>query len=209
MPPADAAPNEETLLQRVGAGDAAALDELLALHRPFMCRVVEVRMDPALRGRIDPSDVVQEAQLEVARRIGDYLGRRPMPFTLWLRQTTYEHLVRLHRHHLSAECRSVTREMPLPEGSSAQLARLALAQDPAALKNLLDRELAQRVNEALTRLAEPDREVLLLRCYEGLDNQETAQALAVEPGTASRRFGRALLKLRRLLKEDLTGESHG
>jgi RNA polymerase sigma-70 factor (ECF subfamily) len=209
MPPADAAPSEDTLLQRAGAGDAAALDQLLAMHRPFMCRVVEVRMDAALRGRIDPSDVVQEAQLEVARRIGDYLERRPMPFTLWLRQTTYEHLLRLQRHHLSAECRSVSREMPLPEGSSAQLARLALAQDPAALKNLIDRELAQRVNEVLMRLTEPDREVLLLRCYEGLDNQETAQVLGVEPGTASRRFGRALLRLRRLLKEDLTGESHG
>src|SRR5262245_59760633 len=113
-PPPDPAAHEENLLVRAGAGDAAALDELLAVHRPLMRRVVEVRMDAALRGRIDPSDVVQEAQLEVARRIRDFLNLRQMPFAAWVRQTTFENLLRMRRQHVDAECRTVVRERPLP-----------------------------------------------------------------------------------------------
>jgi RNA polymerase sigma-70 factor, ECF subfamily len=208
MPPPNAASHEEGLLRRVGAGDTAALEELLALHRPLMHRVVEVRMEPALRGRIDPSDVVQEAQLEVARRIDDYLERRPMPFAAWVRQTTCENLLRLRRHHLSAECRSVAREIPLSEGSSVFLARLALAGDTATLQKLVDSELAERVSAALGRLPEADREILLLRCYEELTNQEAAAVLGVDPNTCSQRFGRAIVRLRRLLVSDLAGDSH-
>lgn len=208
MPPPDPA-HEEGLLARVGAGDRAALEQLLELHRPFMRRIVEVRMDAALRGRIDPSDVVQEAQLEVARRMDDYLERRPMPFVVWLRQTTLENLLRLRRKHLTAERRSVAREMPLPEGSSVFLARLALADDPAALQGLLNRELAERVNAAVAELPDADREVLLLRCYEELTNQESAAVLGIDPNTCSQRFGRAIIRLRRLLVRDQSGTSNG
>jgi RNA polymerase sigma-70 factor, ECF subfamily len=208
MPPPDPA-HEERLLDQVGAGDHAALDELLALHRPFMRRIVEVRLDPALRGRIDASDVVQEAQLEVARRMDDFLDRRPMPFVLWLRQTTLENLLRLRRKHLGAECRSVAREMPLPEGSSVFLARLALGDDPAALQQLVDRELADRVSAGVAALPDADREVLLLRCYEELTNQEAAAVLGIDPNTASQRFGRAIIRLRRLLVSDASGAGHG
>jgi RNA polymerase sigma-70 factor (ECF subfamily) len=208
MPPPDPG-HEEGLLARVGAGDHAALDELLALHRPLMRRIVEARLDAALRGRIDASDVVQEAQLEVARRMDDYLDRRPMPFVLWLRQTTLENLLRLRRRHLGAECRSVAREMPLPEGSSVFLARLALGDDPAALQQLVDRELAERVTAGVAALPEADREVLLLRCYEGLTNQEAAVVLGIDANTLSQRFGRAIIRLRRLLVTDLSGAGDG
>jgi RNA polymerase sigma-70 factor (ECF subfamily) len=208
IPPPDPA-NEESLLARVGAGDRAALEELLALHRPLMRRVAEVRMDAALRGRLDPSDVVQEAQLEVARRMDDFLERRPMPFVLWLRQTTLENLLRLRRRHLSAECRSVARELPLPEGSSVFLAKLALAEDPAALQSLVARELAERVSAAVAELPDADREVLLLRCYEELTNQESAAVLGIDPNTCSQRFGRSIIRLRRLLVRDQSGTSHG
>jgi len=204
MPPPDPG-HEEGLLARVGAGDPTALDELLALHRPLMRRIVEVRLDAALRGRIDASDVVQEAQLEVARRMDDYLDRRPMPFVLWLRQTTLENLLRLRRRHLGAECRSVAREMPLPEGSSVFLARLVLGDDPAALQQLVARELAERVNVAVAALPDSDREVLILRCYEELTNQEAAAVLGIDPNTCSQRFGRAIIRLRRLLVTDHSG----
>jgi RNA polymerase sigma-70 factor (ECF subfamily) len=200
--------DEDGLLARAGAGDRAALDELLARHRPLMRRVAEVRMDPALRGRLDPSDVVQEAQLEVAQRMNDFLKRRPMPFALWLRQTTLEHLLRLRRRHLTAERRSVARELPLPEGSSVFLARLALADDPAALARLVDRELAERVSAAVAALPDADREVLLLRCYEELPNQDAAAVLGIDPNTCSQRFGRAIIRLRRLLVFDQSGAGH-
>jgi RNA polymerase sigma-70 factor (ECF subfamily) len=204
MPPPD--PNrEDGLLGRAAHGDRSALDELLTLHRPYMRRLVEVRMEVALRGRIDASDVVQEAQLEVARRMDDYLNRRPMPFVLWLRQTTLESLLRLRRRHLGAECRSTARERPLPEGSSVFLAKLALADNPAALQQLVDRELAVRVSTAVAELPDADREVLLLRCYEELTNQQAAVVLGIDANTCSQRFGRAIIRLRRMLVRDESG----
>ena len=189
----------EELLGRFSAGDRGALDRLLVKVRPFMRRAVDVRMDPRLRSRVDPSDVVQEALAEANRRIHDYLDRRPMPFPLWVRQLAFENLYRLHRFHVGAGRRSVASELPLAEDSSAALGRQVLAREDGPLQGLLDRELAQRVREGLARLADADREVLLMRSFEGLSNQEVAEALGLEPAAASQRFGRALLRLRKLL----------
>src|SRR5262249_54570703 len=118
------------LLQRVRDGDRGALDQLLVHHRRYLLDVVELRMDQKLRARIDPSDVVQEAQLEAAQRIEEYLGREPMPFHIWLRKTAYENLLRLRRQHVEADCRSVERETRLPDQSSAMLALKILSQEP-------------------------------------------------------------------------------
>src|SRR6516225_3037578 len=89
----------ERLLTKVMAGDRQALNRLLALHRGFLRRAVELRLDSRVRARLDASDIVQEAQLEVAQRIGDYLRRQPMPFHIWLKKTAYETLLRLRRQH--------------------------------------------------------------------------------------------------------------
>src|SRR5437764_9578919 len=111
-----------SLLEQVREGDRGALDQLLARHRRYLLEVVDLRMDQKMRARIDPSDVVQEAQLEAARRIAEYLSREPMPFHIWLRKTAYENLLRLRRQHVEADCRTVDREIPLPDNSSAMLA---------------------------------------------------------------------------------------
>ena len=112
------------LLTRVRQGDERALEELLGRHRPALLRYVKLRLDGRMNPRVDPSDVVQEAQLEVARHIQDYLSREPMPFWLWLHRTTYQNLVRLRRTHLDAAKRSVVPpRLPLGHGR-AQLAPL-------------------------------------------------------------------------------------
>jgi RNA polymerase sigma-70 factor (ECF subfamily) len=186
------------LLARVRQGDAQALDELIVRHRPMLRRFVELRLDARLNPRLDPSDVVQEAQLEVARRIQEYLKREPMPFWLWLHRTTYENLIRLRRMHVEAERRSVEREVALPEASSILLARKLFAGNWPG-QQLVDEEIRRRVHDALAKLDEIDREILQLRAFEGLENEEVAQVLGLEPGTASKRFGRALLRLRQAL----------
>lgn len=188
------------LLEEVRAGDRRALDRLLTGHREYLRTAVELRMDRRLRARLDPSDVVQEAQLEAARRIDDYLRREPMPFHLWLRQTAYQNLLRLRRQHVEADCRSVTRELPLPDGSSATLARELLGAGPTPSEQVGEEELARRLREAVAELPETDREILLMRNFEGLSNQEAAQVLGLEPAAACRRYGRAILRLRNVLQ---------
>jgi RNA polymerase sigma-70 factor (ECF subfamily) len=195
------------LLQQLQAGDRGALDRLLHRHRSYLLRVVELRMDHKLRGRLDPSDVVQEAQLEAACRIQEYLQREPMPFHIWLRKMAYERLLRLRRQHVEADCRSVDNEIPLPDGSSAMLARKILSREPSPSQQAVEQELARRLRQAMAALTENDREILLLRNFEGLTNSEAAQILDLEPAAASKRYGRALLRLRQLLLESGLGDS--
>jgi RNA polymerase sigma-70 factor (ECF subfamily) len=191
----------ESLLARVRAGDRRAFDQLFALHRPYLHRVVELRMDQRLRSRVDPSDVVQEAQMEAYRRLPDYFERRPMTFRLWLRKTAHERLLMLRRFHLGAGRRAAGREVPLPEESSVQLARKLLAPGPSPSQYLQNRERARRVREAVARLPETDREVLVMRNLEALSNLEVAEVLQIDPATASRRYGKALLRLRKILMD--------
>jgi RNA polymerase sigma-70 factor (ECF subfamily) len=187
------------LLDQLRAGTPGAAGRLLERHRPYLLRLVELRMDPRLRPRVDPSDVVQEAQLEANRRLEGYLEKPPMPFRLWLRQLAYDRLLMLHRRHLRAGRRAVGRDLGLPDRSSLVLAGQLLASEPTASEKAVRRELADRVREAVARLPEAEREVLVLRNLEGLSNLEVAEVLGVDPATSSRRYGRAVLRLRELL----------
>jgi RNA polymerase sigma-70 factor (ECF subfamily) len=189
----------QRLLQQVRAGERLAFEQLFARHRSFLCRLIEVRLDPRLRARVDPSDVVQETHLEAYRRLPDYLARTPMPFRLWLRKTANERLLLLQRKHLGAARRAAGREVPLPDASSLQLARQLLAGGSTPSQRLDRQEQAATVRRALGRLSAGDRELLLLRNLEMLSNQEAAQVLGIDPGAASQRYGRALLRLRKLL----------
>jgi RNA polymerase sigma-70 factor (ECF subfamily) len=195
-PPEDA--ETVALLARLEAGDRAALDQLLARHRGLMWQLVDRRLDGRLRGRVDTSDIVQDAQVELARRIDDFLARKPMPFRVWAYRTAYEHLLRQRRMH-TADRRDAGREQVLPDHSSVQLAGLLAGGGGTASQQMMRGETAAQVQQALLELAEPDREVLLLRLFEGLSNQEVAQLLDLDPDTASKRYGRALLRLRQAL----------
>ena len=189
----------EQLLQEAQAGDGRAFEELFARHRPYLHQVVALRLDPRIRPRLDASDVVQEAQLDAFRRFRDFLERRPMPFRLWLRKTACERLLMLQRYHRLAARRSVDREVVIPDESAFLLVQKLFRGGSTPSKRLEHSETARRVREAMARLSEPDREILLMRNLEELSNQEAAEVLQIEPVAASQRYGRALLRLRKLL----------
>jgi RNA polymerase sigma-70 factor (ECF subfamily) len=189
------------LLERIERGDHQALDGLLARHRPALRNFVDVHLDPRLRTRLDPSDVVQETQLEVVRRMGDFLKRRPMPFYLWLRKQTYERLLRLRRDHVGRGRRSVKREVPWPDRSSLLVARPLLSAAPSPSAGAEARELAEQVGQAVANLSEADREILLMRHAEELPYEEIGCLLDIEPPAARKRYGRAMIRLQRLLSE--------
>lgn len=197
-----------TLLDLARAGDRQAVDQLLARHRAALKQFIELRLDSRIRGRVDPSDVVQETQLEAFRRLDDFLQRRPMPFHLWLRKTAYERLLKVRRHHRATGRRSVEREVAWPDRSSLLIARQFLGQGPAPGQRLAEEEIARRVREALARLSEADHEILLMRQVEELSYQEAACLLDIEPAAARQRYGRALLRLRQILYDDGLLESN-
>jgi RNA polymerase sigma-70 factor, ECF subfamily len=197
----------QRLLQQARAGDRQGFEQLLAMHRPYLRRLVELRLDPRVRPRVDPSDVVQEAQIEAVRRLADYLRHSPMPFRLWLRQLAHDRLLMMHRRHVQAARRDVGREVALPEHSSLLLARQLLAAGSTPSEKLDQQELARRVREAVAQLPEADREVLLMRTFEGLSFDEVGCLLGVDPDAARKRHGRALLRLHQLLSEGGLTES--
>jgi RNA polymerase sigma-70 factor, ECF subfamily len=206
-PPNPDSAHTQALLARAQAGDRQAFEELFARYRAYLRQVVELRLDAPLRARVDPSDVVQETQVEVFQRLADYLARRPMPFRLWLRKTAQERLLKVRRHHLETARRAVGREIALPDHSSLLLAQQLAAGVLSPSQQFGQAEVARRVRQAVALLAEADQEVLLMRHFEGLSNQEIGQVLDLDAGAVSKRHGRALIRLQQLLAEGGVTES--
>src|SRR5262249_24772460 len=155
--------------------------------------MVALRLDRRLQGRIDPSDVIQEAYLTASVQLADYLKNPTLPFFLWLRLITGQKLVALHRHHLGTQARDAGREVALhqgalPEASSAALAAQLLGHDTRPSEAALRAEMALRLQEALNRMDALDREVLALRHFEQLSNAEAAHVLGVRESAASKRY---------------------
>ena len=187
----------EHLLRRVEQGDRRAAEQLLAAQRDYLRRMLDARMEPALRQRVDPSDIIQETLMEANRRLDDYLQRRPTSFRLWVRRKALEQLVNARRHH-RARKRSFEREALLTAASSLAIARALVSERASAA--LERQERAAQVQAAILQLSEDDQEILVLRNVEQLSNAEVAQLLELDPKTASKRYGRAVLKLAELLQ---------
>jgi RNA polymerase sigma-70 factor (ECF subfamily) len=201
--PSDA-DSPDALLPRALAGDAAALGRLFEQHRGRLRQMVRLRLDRRLCGRLDPSDVLQEAYLDLARRLPEYAADPAVPFYLWLRSLTGQRLIDLHRRHLGAKMRDAGQEVSLyrgalPQASSASLAQQLLGRLTSPTQAALRAELQLRVQEALNSLAPMDREVLTLRHFELLTTEETAQVLGIKRSAAANRYVRALARLKDVL----------
>jgi RNA polymerase sigma-70 factor (ECF subfamily) len=197
-------PDPSGLLHRAAGGDTAALGELLEGHRKRLRRMVKLRLDPRLQGRVDASDVLQEAYLEAAQRLAEYLRDPKMPFFLWLRFLTGQKLLALRRRHLGTEARDANREVSLfagamPEASSACLAAQLMGKITAPLQAVIRAEMKLRLQNALNAMDPVDREVLALRHFEQMSNTEAAEVLGITPSGASSRYLRALKRLKEIL----------
>jgi RNA polymerase sigma-70 factor (ECF subfamily) len=194
----------DDLLRGAGAGDPNALAELFARHRDQLRRMVRLRMDRRLRGRVDPSDVLQEAQVEIIRRAASYAVDPRLPPFLWLRLITGQRLLALHRTHLGARMRSAGAEIalhhgPMPQASSVSLAEMLLGRLTSPTQSAQKAEVRLLLQEALNGMDPMDREVLTLRHFEELTNAEVAQVLGLSKTAASNRYIRALERLRAIL----------
>lgn len=170
--------------------------------------MVAFRLHPRLYGRLDPSDVVQEAYLEVQRRLDEYLAGPPLPIYLWLRRLVEQKLIDLHRYHLRAKARDARREVSMAgtrhtEASSLALACAIVAQSAPPSADVARKELEDVVRSALDEMKPIDREIIALRHFEELSNADTARELGIGPAAASKRHSAAMRRLGKALKGDL------
>lgn len=191
-------PAEEIV--RLRAGDAAAVGALLARYRERLRRAIAWRLDRRLGKRLDVSDVLQETYAVAVRRLPEYLERSEMPLDLWLLWLAREQVLTAHRRHLGAEQRTLGRELPaLPVDSSACLVQGLLAREPSPSKAVVAAEAAERLRRALGHLEDDERDLILWKHFEQMSHREMAHLLGITEAAASKRYLRALEKLRQLI----------
>lgn len=191
----------DALAERAAAGDKEALGALLHGWREDLRRLVARRLDPRLAGRVDASDVVQSACLEAVRRLPEFDGS--LPLTLWVRLIAKQEAAEAHRRHLGAAARDVRRETAPPASvTGSGLADDFVASATSPLDGAAREETRRRLAAALDRLEPHDREIVALRHFERLDNQSAARELGIEPSAASKRYLRALTRLKAALGGD-------
>jgi RNA polymerase sigma-70 factor, ECF subfamily len=195
---------DQALLRRICAGEQRALGELFGAHRERLRRMVQLRLDRRLQGRIDPSDVIQEAFLDASRRLAEFGADPRMPPFVWLRFLTAQRLVTLHRIHLGVKGRDAAREVslhsgPLPSADSRSLAAQLLGRLTSPSRAVMRAEIQIKIQDALNSMDPIDREILALRHFEELTNSETAAVLGIHKAAASNRYVRALRRLKEIL----------
>jgi RNA polymerase sigma-70 factor, ECF subfamily len=192
------------LFERLRAGDDGALADLIQKHRDRLRRIVELRMDPRLHGRIDASDVLQDGFLDLAKRVESDLIDPDLPVFLWLRRVINDRLAICHRQHLGTRMRDAGREVslyrdPMPQASSAALASMLLGEVTSPSNAAIRAEQILQVQEAINSLDPIDREVVALRHIEELTRAETAVVLGISEEAGAKRYIRALKKLKTIM----------
>ncbi len=193
------------LLERAAAGEEGALAELFTRYRKRLRQMIRLRLDRRLASRVDPSDVLQEAYLDVVQQFPAYQRRSEIPFFLWLRLVTGQRLMRVHRQHLGAALRDAGREVSLyhgalPQASSESLAAQLLGRMTSASQALVRAEMQLQLQTALNDMGPLDREIIALRHFEELSNAEAAEVLGLSKTAASNRYLRALARLQKILE---------
>jgi len=199
----DESENSNELVRRAAVGDPLAQQTLYSQYRQRLKRMVCVRMDRRVAGRIDPSDIVQEALAEAVRQLPDYARERPLPLYPWLRQLALNKIRDAYRRHVQAAVRSVQREesLPLPDESAMDLARRLASNRSGPFRRLLRGEQRQLVRQALDRLGDTAREVLVLRFLEQMTVAEVAAILNLTEAGVRSRQRRALERFSQLFDE--------
>ena len=205
-------PEHDEVLRQLKTGREEALARFFSDVRERLARIVAFRLDYRLSGRVSESDVIQDTFVRAAQRIDSYLEKPDMPFFVWLRLEANQRLHEIHRQHFGAEKRDVRREITLaqkPPGNQTSLALAAqlVAQMTSASQIIERAEQINRLEKTLNEMNELDREVIALRHFEELSNLETAEILKIEPAAASKRYIRALKRLKEIMESLRSDES--
>lgn len=192
------------LVQRALQSDQSALAALFARHRKRLKRMVTLRMDNRLVGKVDASDVLRATYLDLAARLAEYAADPNLPFFVWLRLLTGQRLTEVQREHLGTiddDLQVSLRRGPLQQVSTVFLASRLLGRFKSSAGFADRADIQLKLQEALNGMPEADREILALRHFEELTNEETARVLNVSGATASTRYLGALWRLKESLAQ--------
>lgn len=199
-------PEQTEIIEQLQSCREEALAELYQLVQERLRRVIDFRLDYRLAGRVSNSDVLQETYVRAAQRIDSYLQKPDMPFFVWLRLEANQRLQEIHRFHFGAEKRDIRREVKLKNkqdqgNTSVQLAAHIVAQMTSASGVFQKAQQIEALEKTLSEMNETDREVIALRHFEELSNIETAKVLGIAPEAASKRYIRALKRLKEIMQQ--------
>ena len=188
------------------AGREGALAEVLTECRTRLRKMIEFRLDPRLGGRVDADDVLQDVYLAATRRLPDYLRDPAVPVFVWLRTMTEQVLADTYRRHMGAQKRDARCDIPLYGPATGSSSSLSIAAKLAASltspsKAAVRADTREQLYAALEKIDPIDREVLALRHFEDLSNDEVAEVLGLKKAAASNRYVRALKRLKDIMSE--------
>ncbi|KLU06730.1 transcriptional control [Rhodopirellula islandica] len=192
--------------QQLKHGNLSLFADAFARHRARLWQIIHFRLSDQIRARVDADDVLQDVYLDAEKRLEHYIqGDFPSLF-LWLRLVAGQTLSRVHRRHLATESRSTLRESnpgnDNPWGNTSLcLSQRFMAHLTSPSQAAVKVELIAEVRSALSEMSDMDREVVALRHFEELTNQEVAIELGITPKAASIRYVRALERLRSVLEQ--------
>lgn len=197
-------PEQPLILEHLRRDGQQGLAGYFQQLRGRLARIVAFRLDRRLSGRVSESDVLQEAYVRAAKRLDHYLSQpEPPPLFVWLRMELQQQLIDTHRTHLEAGKRDVRKEIGLfgyadPNGTSRAMAFELSAQMTSPSQLLRRAEQLAWLETTLNEMNDLDREVIALRHFEELSNEETAQVLQISPDASSKRYLRALKRLKEI-----------
>lgn len=185
-------------VERLRVSGVPELADQFAVARDRIRKMIELRLDQKLRARVDASDVVQEAFIEAARRLPEYLEAPKMTPYLWLRQIGRQVLAVHYRAHAGTAKRAVDREIDAKTDlsvSSASIAGQLAASMMSPHSQVVRAELMHQLLQLVETMSADDREVLTLKQFEHLSFSEVAEELEISIDAAKKRYQRAVLRL--------------
>lgn len=201
----------ELQLKKALSGNADALFDLLSGYRERLRRFVRFRLSHSLKRRVDESDVVQEAFVDIAKRLNEFEPERGLEFYEWVRHLVGLKLNELHRFHLATEARDVRREVHGDQNDEnenlAILANQLVDSMTSPTQAVAKQEIHGRILRALESLTETDQEILFLRHFEQMSTQQIADLLGMSKAGAGSRYIRAISRLRDVILPSDSSES--
>ena len=196
----ESSPTDNELIRRAIDGDQLSFATLFEKYRARLRRMIDLRIDGRLKGRVGTSDVLQDAFIDATGQLGNYAKSNQLPVFLWLRLIAGQRLAKAHRFHLGTAKRDVQREIKIPQGhvpeaSTFNLASHLVGNFTTASNHLRREELRAKVHDVLNQMKPNDREVIALRHFEQMTIKESAMVLGISEKAAGNRYLRAIERI--------------